>query len=114
MPTTHRYYLSVADLANARGSEPSLAFEGIGPEKLASDLADALRSDTLFQQWKAMQPDPDEVAPSLGATDPGVSATGKQTSDRADIELVTTLPMSIVKQRLNWLIGPNWQLRDMR
>ncbi|MBB3226204.1 hypothetical protein FHW69_000794 [Luteibacter sp. Sphag1AF] len=114
MATTHRYYLSVADLPGARGSEPSLAFEGIGPEKLAADLADALRNDALFQRWKAMQPDPDEVSPALGVTDPSASATGKQGSDRADIELVTTLPMSIVRQRLTWLIGPNWQLRDMR
>lgn len=108
-----RYYLSVANLAQSRGSEPALAFDGIGPEALAAQLQDALRSDGLFQRWKAMQPDPDEVDPSLGATDAAAEATGTETS-RSEIELVTSLPMSIVKQRLNWLIGPTWQLRDMK
>jgi hypothetical protein len=51
---------------------------------------------------------------SLGATDPQARATGKQSSLRADIELVTSLPMRIVKHRLNLLIGPHWTLRDMR
>jgi hypothetical protein len=114
MSSASRYYISVADLGHAHGAEPSLAFEGIGPERLALELQEALRSDSLFERWKAMQPDPDEVDPSLGATDPQATATGKQSDLRADIELVTTLPMRIVKQRLNLLIGPNWQLRDMR
>lgn len=108
-----RYFLSIANLAQARGSEPSLAFDGIGPEALAAQLQDALRGDALFQRWKAMQPDPDEVDSSLGATDASAEATGTETS-RSEIELVTSLPMSIVKQRLNWLIGPSWQLRDMK
>jgi hypothetical protein len=114
MTTTTRYFLSVDDLANAHGSEPSLAFEGIGPERLATELEQALRSDALFERWKAMQADPDEVDMSLGATDPQARATGKQSSLRADIELVTSLPMRIVKHRLNLLIGPHWTLRDMR
>jgi hypothetical protein len=112
--TASRFYFSIDDLANARGGEPSLAFEGIGPERLAVELQEALRTDSLFARWKAMQPDPDEVDPGLGATDPQATVTGKQSSLRADIELVTSLPMSIVKQRLNLLVGPHWQLRDMR
>jgi len=31
-----------------------------------------------------------------------------------DLDLVTDLPMRVVRTRLNWLIGANWQLRDMR
>lgn len=109
-----RYYISVPDLGKAHGSEPSLAFEGIGPERLALELQEALRGEALFARWKAMQADPDEVDPSLGATDPQATATGKQSDLCSDIELVTSLPMRIVKHRLNLLIGPNWQLRDMR
>lgn len=108
-----RYFLSVANLAQSRSTEPSLAFDGIGPEALAAQLQHGLRSDSLFQRWKALQPDPDEVDASLGATDAMAEAIGTETS-RSEIELVTSLPMSIVKQRLNWLIGPTWQLRDMR
>jgi hypothetical protein len=108
-----RYYLSVEDLTAAKGREPSLAFEGIGPEALAAALTDAMRSDALFERWKALQAEPDDVDPSLGVTDPSAQATGKQAS-RAEIELVTGLPMSIVKQRLTWLIGSSWQMRDIR
>jgi hypothetical protein len=108
-----RYFLSVANLAQARGSDASLAFDGIGPQALAARLQDALRSDALFQRWKATQPDPDDVDPSLGVTDASAEATGTETS-RSEIELVTSLPMTIVKQRLNWLIGASWQLRDMK
>jgi len=30
------------------------------------------------------------------------------------MDLITDLPMSIVRHRLNLLIGSSWQLRDMR
>ncbi|HEY4143716.1 hypothetical protein [Pinirhizobacter sp.] len=108
-----RYYLSVDNLAAAKGREPSLAFEGIGPAALAAALTEAMRSDTLFERWKALQAEPDDVDPSLGVTDPSAQATGKETG-RSEIELVTTLPMSIVRQRLTWLIGSSWQMRDIK
>jgi hypothetical protein len=108
-----RYYLSVDNLAAAKAREPSLAFEGIGPVALAAAVTDAMRSNRLFQRWKALQAEPDDVDPSLGVTDPEAQATGKETS-RSEIELVTTLPMSIVKQRLTWLIGSSWNIRDIK
>jgi hypothetical protein len=30
------------------------------------------------------------------------------------VEVITDLPMSIVRQRMTWLIGTNWQLHDVR
>jgi hypothetical protein len=109
------YFLSVKDIAKAKGPDPELSFEGIGPEKLAADIADAMRSDSLFQRWRAKQPDPDEVDPNLGATDPGASATGELSpGDRHDVKLTTSLPMRLVKHRLNLLIGNSWELRDTR
>ena len=109
------YFLSVKDMSKARGPDPELSFEGIGPEKLAADIADAMRSDGLFQRWRAKQPDPDEVDPSLGVTDPGASASGELSAgDRNDIKLTTSLPMRIVKHRLNLLIGSSWELRDTK
>ena len=108
-----RYYLSVDNLAAAKGRVPSLAFEGIGPVALAAAVTDAMRSDGLFQRWKALQAEPDDVDPSLGITDASAQATGKETS-RSEIELVTTLPMSIVKQRWTWLSGSSWNIRDIK
>ncbi|SEW12651.1 hypothetical protein [Luteibacter sp. 329MFSha] len=108
------YFLSVKDMAKAKGPDPDLSFEGIGPEKLASDIAEAMRSDGLFQRWRAKQPDPDEVDPSLGVTDPGATAKGELSNDRNDVQLTTSLPMRIVKHRLNLLIGSSWELRDTK
>ena len=108
------YYLSVKDLKKARGPDSELSFEGLDPVSLASALADAMRSDNLFQRWRARQPEPDEVDPSLGVTDPAASAKGELSNDRTDVQLTTTLPMRIVKHRLNLLIGSSWELRDTR
>ncbi|HXP01334.1 MAG TPA: hypothetical protein VN813_12610 [Luteibacter sp.] len=108
------YFLSVKDMARAKGPDPELSFEGIGPEKLAADIANAMSSDSLFQRWRAKQPEPDEVDPSLGVTDPAASARGELSNDRNDVQLTTTLPMRIVKHRLNLLIGSSWELRDTR
>lgn len=109
------YFLSAKDIAKAKGPDPELSFEGIGPDKLAADIADAMRSDGLFQRWRAKQPEPDEVDPGLGVTDPSASATGELSpGDRHDVKLTTSLPMRIVKHRLNLLIGNSWELRDTR
>ncbi|UPG86203.1 hypothetical protein L2Y94_02220 [Luteibacter aegosomatis] len=109
------YFLSVKDISKAKGPDPDLSFEGIGPDKLAADIVQAMRSDDLFQRWRAKQPEPDEVDPSLGVTDPGASATGELSpGDRHDVTLTTSLPMRIVKHRLNLLIGSSWELRDTK
>ena len=108
------YFLSVKDMARAKGPDPDLSFEGIGPDKLAADIAAAMSSDGFFQRWRAKQPEPDEVDPSLGVTDASASATGELSNDRTDIALTTSLPMRIVKHRLNLLIGSSWELRDTR
>jgi hypothetical protein len=31
-----------------------------------------------------------------------------------EVDVITDLPMNIVRQRLNWLIGMSWQLHDVR
>lgn len=108
------YFLSIKDMSRAKGPDPELSFEGIGPDKLAADIAEAMRGDGLFQRWRAKQPEPDEVDPSLGVTDVSASAKGELSNDRTDIQLTTSLPMRIVKHRLNLLIGSSWELRDTR
>ncbi|NID17453.1 hypothetical protein [Luteibacter yeojuensis] len=108
------YYLSVKDLSRARGPDKELSFEGLDPVSLASAIADAMRGDGLFQRWRAKQPEPDEVDPSLGVVDEAAAAEGELSTNRTDVRLTTSLPMRIVKHRLNLLIGSSWQLRDTR
>ncbi len=114
MSIRSHYYLSIADLAHARGSEPSLSYDGAGPDDFAAALQNAVRTSELFERWRALQDDPDEVDATLGVTDPAATVSARVSDLRIDVDLVTDLPMSIVRQRLNLLIGPNWQLRDMR
>jgi hypothetical protein len=114
MSIRSHYYLSIADLAHARGAEPSLSYDGAGPDDFAAALQNAVRTPELFERWRAMQDDPDEVDSALGVTDPAATVSARVSDLRIDVDLVTELPMSIVRQRLNLLIGPNWQLRDMR
>jgi hypothetical protein len=62
-----------------------------------------------------MQPDPDQVDQRLGVTDP----SGQGHREGWSIctprwNVITDLPMSIVRQRLSWLIGMSWQLHDVR
>jgi len=114
MSTRSHYYLSIDDLARARGPVPSLSYDGAGPDDLAAAVQAALRTPVLFERWRAMQDEPDEVDPALAATDPSATVSAHVHDLRIDVDLVTDLPMSIVRHRLNLLIGPSWQLRDMR
>ncbi|WP_430391498.1 hypothetical protein [Dyella sp. 20L07] len=114
MPIRSHYYLSIADLAKARGPVPALSYDGAGPDDLAVAVQDAMRTPELFEHWRAMQDEPDDVDPALAATDPAATVSARVDDLRIDVDLITDLPMSIVRHRLNLLIGPSWQLRDMR
>ncbi len=108
------YFLSVDDLATARGSDPTFSFDGAGPNDFAAALQKSLRDDSLFERWRAAQVDPDAVDQSLGAIDPEAQVTAQVADLHIDIELQTSLPMSVVRHRLNLFIGASWTLRDMR
>lgn len=110
----NHYYLSIADLAHARGADPRFAYDGAGPNDFAAALQQALCDDGLFQRWRTVQPDPDAVDGSLGATDPAAQVHARVADLRTDVDLVTDLPMSVVRHRLYLLIGAAWQLRDLR
>jgi hypothetical protein len=112
--TRNHYYLSIADLAHARGDDPRFAYDGAGPNDFAAALQQALRDDALFQRWRAAQPDPDAVDASLGSVDPAAQVTAQVSDLRTDVDLITDLPMSVVRHRLYLLIGAAWQLRDLR
>jgi hypothetical protein len=110
----NHYYFSINDLASAHGSDPQLAWDGANPADLAAAVREALRTPALFERWRAAQPEPDEVDTSLAVTDDSAEVRAAVADLHVDLELITTLPMRVVRQRLNLLIGPHWQLRDMR
>ncbi len=114
MSSRNHYYLSIADLAHARGSNPALSWDGAGPGDFAAALGEALRSPALFERWRAQQPEPDEVDPALGATDAQADVHARVADLHVEVDVTTGLPMSLLRQRLNWLIGAAWQLRDVR
>jgi hypothetical protein len=113
---THRshYYLQIKDLARARGAQAALSYDGAGPNDFAAALQEALRSPLLFQRWRALQAEPDEVDERLGITDQLAKVTAKIVDLHTEVDVVTDLPMSILRQRLSWLIGASWQLHDVR
>jgi hypothetical protein len=111
MPT--RYYLSLPNPATARGSDADLAFQAHGADAIAQELQDALRSDVLFQRWRAKQDDPDAIDASLGAIDPAATVAGKQHELRVDLIATTSLPGSVFKQRLRLMAGNGWTMSDV-
>jgi hypothetical protein len=111
MPT--RYYITLPDGTRARGANPELSFTAVSAEGFASELQAALRSDGLFQRWRARQDDPDEVDPTLAATDPAATVEGAQDSLHIDLVVTTSLPGETFKQRLRLLAGSGWELRDV-
>jgi len=111
--STQRYFISIDNLPKARGESHELSFHGGSPESFASLLQESLRTPSLFERWRKMQPDPDDVDPSLGISDPTATVTARQSDVHTDVEIVTTLPHTIVKHRLTLLIGRNWTLRDV-
>ncbi|RPE75894.1 hypothetical protein [Vulcaniibacterium tengchongense] len=111
MPT--RYYIRLPDARRARGTEPSLSFTAAGAEAFAEQLQAALREPALFERWRALQDDPDEVDPALGAVDPNAVVTGRQKDLHVDLEVVSSLPGDVLRQRLRLLAGGGWELRDV-
>ncbi|HEX5352895.1 MAG TPA: hypothetical protein VFW60_02340 [Rhodanobacteraceae bacterium] len=110
---SQRYYLTIANLAKARGPDPDLSFQGSSPQGFAAALQEALRQPVLFQRWKARQPDPDEVDRSLAPVDPDATVAAKLDDLHTDVQVVTSLTHFVLRHRLFILIGPNWQLRDV-
>lgn len=110
MPT--RYYISLPDPQKARGGN-DLSFTSNGAEGFAEELQDALRTDGLFERWRAKQDDPDGVDGALGATDPNATVVGKQDDLHIDLIVTSSIPGSVFKHRLRLLAGSAWELRDV-
>ena len=109
----NRYYLSLKDPNTARGSDAAFAFSAHGAEEFAAQLQHALRSDDLFQRWRATQPEPDEVDDALAATDPAATVSGEHRDLQIELVALTSLSGTVLKHRLRLLAGSAWELRDV-
>lgn len=107
------YYITLPDPKKARGSDPALAFTAVGAEGFAEQLQTAIAGTGLFERWKARLDDPDAVTAAMAATDPNAKVKGIQHDIRIDLEVDTTLPSQVLRQRLSLLAGNGWQLRDV-
>jgi hypothetical protein len=110
----NRYYLTLPDPARARGSDPDLAFHANGADAFAEQLQAALRTDALFERWRAKESDPDSVDPALAVTDPDAVVTGRQRDLNIDLIAETSIPGNVLKQRMRVLAGSGWSLTDVR
>lgn len=109
-----QYHISLPDPTKARGNDPDLSFHSQGAAGFAEELQNALRSTTLFDKWRAKQPDPDAVEAQWGVTDPGATVTGSQDDLRINLVVTTSIDSEVFKQRLRMLAGHHWELRDVR
>ena len=108
-----RYYIRLPDGSRARGTTPSLSFTAQGAGGFAVQLQDALREPALFERWRLLQDEPDEVDPALGVTDPNAVVHGEQHDLHIDLQVTSSIPGHVLKQRLRLLAGSAWELRDV-
>lgn len=108
-----RFFITLPNPAAARGADPELSFQAHGADAFARELREALATPHLFERWRTRQDDPDDVDPHLGEVDPDARVRARQTDLAIDLEVDTTLPGAILHQRLRWLAGSGWQLRDV-
>lgn len=113
MSQAQRFYLTIDNLAAARGPDAGLSFQGSSPQSFAAALQEALRKPILFDRWKAKQEDPDKVDPSLAPVDPAATVTAQVDDLHTEVQVVTTLTHFVLRHRLFILIGSNWQLHDV-
>jgi hypothetical protein len=108
------FHLRLPDPAKARGSDPALSFSAHGADGFAAELQQALATPALFERWRAMQDEPDEVDPELAEIDPQADVEGEQADLSILLRVRTRLGSRVLRQRLRWLAGNHWELRDVR
>ena len=115
MATVQRYIFFIDDLGIARGESSELSFQGESPETFAAQLQDALREPSLWQRWRAMQPDPDAIDPTLalGLNDAAATVEAHQSDVHVSCTVISSLPHAVIQHRLTLLIGRHWTLRDV-
>jgi hypothetical protein len=107
------YHIRLPDPGKARGPDDALSFRSHGADGFAEELQAALATDELFHRWRQQQEEPDEVDPALGVTDPGAKVRGEQSDLAIMLYADTRLGGEILRQRLRWLAGAHWELRNV-
>ena len=107
-----RYHIRLPE-PDKLGASGEFAFRSKSADGLAEELQAALRSDALFQRWRAIQEDPDAVDPALGAVDPAARVHGDQHDLHIDLTVETAIAGAIFKQRMRLLAGSAWELRNV-
>ena len=107
-----RFFISLPD-PDAVSAAGAFAFRSRGAEGIADELRAALRTDALFQRWRAMQEDPDAVDPAMGAIDPDAAVAGQQNDLHVELVVVSSISSAVLRHRLRLLAGHAWQLRDV-
>lgn len=108
-----RYLIRLPEPEQARASGEH-AIRAQGAAGIAAELQEALRGDALFARWRDQQPDPDEVDPALGITDPAAAVSGEDRNLGVDLVVSTSISSTVLKHRLRLLAGSAWELRDVR
>lgn len=108
------FLIHIEHFTRAHGADPALAFTGSSPGALAGAIEDALQKPALFERWRAMQDEPDKVPAALGVMDATASVRADQRDLHVELEIRSTLPMKLIAQRLTWLVGPHWDLRNVK
>lgn len=108
-----RYHITLPIPEQARGDDPDLSFRAVGADRFAEELQKALRDCDLVDCWRAKQPDPEAVDEVLCQTDPLAAVIGEQRHLKIDLTVTTTLPGQVLRERMRWLAGSSWQLRDV-
>ncbi len=107
-----RFFISLPD-SDAVQAAGMFAFRSRGAEGIAAELQSALRTDALFQRWRATQEDPDAVDPAMGAIDADATVVGTQNDLHVELVVVSSISSSVLRHRMRLLAGHAWQLRDV-
>ena len=108
------YHIRLPDPSKARGSEPELSFHAHGADGFADELQRALATPALFERWRLRQDEPDDVDPELAEIDPQAHVEGEQADLSVLLRVRTRIGSRVLRQRLRWLAGTHWELRDVR
>ncbi|MDR6990458.1 hypothetical protein [Luteimonas sp. 3794] len=108
-----RFLIRLPDPEKTRASG-EYALRSQGADGVAAEVQAALQGEALFARWRDQQPDPDEVDPALGITDPSAQVTGEDRDLGIDLVVTTSISSTVLKHRLSLLAGSSWELRDVR
>jgi hypothetical protein len=108
-----RFLIRLPEPEQARGAG-DYALRSQGADGIAAEVQAALQGDALFARWRDRQPEPDEVDPALGVTDPAAQVTGEDRDLGVDLVVTTSISSTVLKHRLRLLAGNAWELRDVR